>query len=70
MKLFSRKRQVLPLPPGCTPADIATSSSVCTGETLIGFRLPSGELAGAVLCRDEEDRWAFYRSYGLSPDDQ
>ena len=70
MKLFSRKRQVLPLPPGCTPADITTSSSVCTGETLIGFRLPSGELAGAVLCRDEEDRRAFYRSYGLSPDDQ
>ncbi|MDD6032866.1 MAG: hypothetical protein PUC47_05185 [Oscillospiraceae bacterium] len=70
MKLFHHRKQVLPLPPGCTPADIATSSSVCTGETLIGFRLPSGELAGAVLCRNEEDRRAFYRSYGLSPDDK
>ena len=53
MKLFHHRKQVLPLPPGCTPADIATSSSVCTGETLIGFRLSSGELAGAVLCRNE-----------------
>ena len=25
-------------PPGLGPADIATQSSICTGETIIGFR--------------------------------
>lgn len=62
--IFKRKK---PLPPGCSEADIATESSICTGETLIGFRDGSGKLIDAVVCRSEEDRAAFYRSYGLSP---
>lgn len=48
--------------------DIATQSSVCTGETLIGFRQPqTGQLLQAVVVRSEADRTAFYRAYGYEP---
>ena len=33
-----RKKPLLQPPPGLGEKDIATQSSVCTGETLIGFR--------------------------------
>ena len=44
-------------PPGLGPADIATQSSICTGETIIGFRQPGTD---RLLQAD------FYRSYGFS----
>ena len=39
-------------PPGLGPADIATQSSICTGETIIGFRQPGTDrLLQAVVVR-------------------
>ena len=34
-------------PPGLGPADIAMQSSICTGETIIGFRQPGTD---RLLC--------------------
>ena len=47
-------------PPGLGPADIATQSSICTGETIIGFRQQ------AVVVHSPQDVADFYRSYGFS----
>ena len=48
--------------------DIATQSSICTGETLIGFLDPhTGRLLQAVVVRTQADRAAFYRAYGYEP---
>lgn len=45
---------------------VETESSVCTGETLIGFRNPStGRLERAEVVRCQADRRAFYQRYGL-----
>ena len=63
-----RKKARLQPPPGLGEKDIATQSSVCTGETLIGFRQPqTGQLLQAVVVRSEADRTAFYRAYGYEP---
>ena len=37
MHFFSHKKSILPLPDGCTPEQIQIESSICTGETTIGF---------------------------------
>lgn len=48
-------------------SDIALESSICTGETVIGFRSKAdGRLLNAVAVRNRADIAAFYRSYGLS----
>lgn len=64
-----RKDQSRLTPPaGRTAADIRTQSSICTGETLIGFLDPqSGNLQQAVVIRSRQDMEAFYRSYGWEP---
>lgn len=67
MKPLFKKSKPLPLPKGCTEKDVATESSVCTGETVIGFRDSSGRLSSAVVCRSQADLLAFYRAYGLTP---
>ena len=37
MHFFSHKKPILPLPDSCTPEQIQIESSICTGETTIGF---------------------------------
>lgn len=50
-------------PPGLGPADIATQSSICTGETIIGFRQPGTDrLLQAVVVHSPQDVADFYRS--------
>lgn len=54
------------LPEGFTERDIRIESSVCTGETLIGFFDRSeNKLAYAELVETEADVDRFYRKYGL-----
>ena len=66
MKLFTKK--VRPIPDGCSPENIRQRSSICTGESIIGFLHPkTGQLMEAVVCRSKADRDAFYKSYGLQP---
>ena len=53
-------------PPGLGP-DIATQSSICTGETIIGSRQPGTyRLLQAVVVHSPQDVADFYRSYGFS----
>ncbi|EFB75684.1 hypothetical protein SUBVAR_05458 [Subdoligranulum variabile DSM 15176] len=55
-------------PAGMTADDIRTQSSVCTGETMIGFwDSHTGRLQQAVVVRNDADIAAFYRSYGWEP---
>lgn len=63
---WKKRKQAVQTPPdGMTKADIATQSSTCTGETLIGFLDPhTGRLLQAVVVRTPEDIAAFYRKYG------
>lgn len=45
---------------------VEMESSICTGETLIGFRNKStGKLEKAVVVRRQEDIDAFYREHDL-----
>ena len=64
--LFRRKKAASPCP--WREEDVAKESSVCTGETLIGFRdKATGRLQEAVLVRSRKDEEAFYRAHGLRP---
>lgn len=66
---FNRRKSgtVLQPPPGLSPADIATQSSICTSETIIGFRQPGTDrLLQAVVVHSAQDIADFYRSYGFS----
>lgn len=55
-------------PAGMTVDDVKTQSSICTGETLIGFWDPcTGRLQQAVVVRNDTDIAAFYRTYGWEP---
>lgn len=67
--LFAKQKKTPLAPPeGLGEKDIATESSICTGETIIGFRDPkTGRLLQAVVVRTQADRDAFYRSYGFDP---
>lgn len=69
--LFHRaKPPALTPPAGYGAADIKTQSSVCTGETLIGFAdHKTGALLQAVCVRGRGDIAAFYTSYGFAPPD-
>lgn len=65
---FFKKKAPLTPPPGFGVRDIRTQSSVCTGETLIGFYDAAGDrLLQAVVVRTPEDRADFYRAYGFAP---
>ncbi len=64
------RRQASPVltpPDRMQESDIALESSICTGETVIGFRSKAdGRLLNAVAVRNRADIAAFYRSYGFS----
>lgn len=63
-----KEKNSLTPPAGMTAADIATQSSICTGEMLIGFLdSKNGRLLQAVVVRNETDIAAFYRAYGYEP---
>lgn len=66
---FKKQRKPQQSPPeGMGRENIATQSSICTGETLIGFLdTSSGRLLQAIVVRDEMDIAAFYRAYGYEP---
>lgn len=60
--------------PACTPPagmgceDVAIESSICTGETVIGFRdRATGRLLQAVVVRGPADIADFYQAYGWEP---
>lgn len=54
-------------PDGMQESDITLESSICTGETVIGFRSKTnGRLLNAVAVHNRADIAAFYRSYGFS----
>ena len=66
---FHRRKTSTALQPpqGLGPADIVTQSSICTGETIIGFRQPGTDrLLQAVVVHSTQDIADFYRSYGFS----
>ncbi len=66
MSLF-RRRKALSLPEPFTADDIRTESSICTGETTIGFYDRSArKLMYAELVRSKDDIARFYAKYGLS----
>ena len=53
-------------PPGLGPADIATQSSICTGETIIGFRQPGTDrLLQAVVVHSPQDVADFFVLMGF-----
>ena len=54
------------LPEGFTEDDIKTESSVCTGETTIGFfSKTENKLMFAELVREDSDIEKFYKKYGI-----
>lgn len=68
--LFGRKKekQLLTPPQGLGREDVRTESSICTGETLVGFYdAASGKLLRAVVVRTPADFAAFYHAYGWDP---
>ena len=70
MKLFHRKKEVLPIPEPFTAADIRTEASTCTGERTIGFYdRGAHRLRYAELVRSAQDIRDFYTKYGADLDD-
>ena len=66
MKLFKSNKSVLKIPEGFSADCIRTESSICTGETTIGFYdEASKRLCHAELVRNEDEIAAFYAKYGL-----
>lgn len=61
MHFFSHKKPILPLPDGCTPEQIQIESSICTGETTIGFYdAAEKKLRYAELVKTPADIAAFH----------
>ena len=70
MHFFSHKKSILPLPDGCTPEQIQIESSICTGETPLGFYdAAEKKLRYAELVKTPADIATFYARYGLTPPD-
>lgn len=68
MPLFHRHEPRRTPPEGFGPADIRTRSSICTGETTVGFYDPhTDKLLQAVVVRTPQDLADFYRAYGYQP---
>ena len=66
MKLFPKKKKVLPIPEGYTAASIKIEASTCTGERTIGFYdTVEKKLMFAELVRTDSDIKAFYEKYGI-----
>lgn len=66
---FRKKEPERRTPPeGLGIENIATESSICTGETIIGFHNPKTKaLEQAVVVRTPADLRAFYAAYGYEP---
>ena len=55
-------------PEGMSAADNQKKSSICTGETVIGFYDPKTDrLLQAVVVRSAQDVADYYRMYGFEP---
>lgn len=68
MPLFHRREPRRTPPEGFGPDDIRTRSSICTGETTVGFYDPrTDKLLQAVVVRTPQDLADFYRAYGYQP---
>lgn len=66
MRLFAKKKKVIPIPEGYTADSVQVESSICTGERTIGFYNPSEKkLMFAELVRTDSDIKAFYEKYGI-----
>ena len=65
--MFKKKKAApLPLPDGFTARDIKTESSICTGETTIGFYdKTTNRLVWEELVKTDADIDAYYAKYGL-----
>ena len=66
--MIFKKKSAAPMsiPNGFTAKDIKTESSICTGETTIGFYdKETNRLVYAELVKSEEDIDAYYAKYGL-----
>lgn len=68
MGIFNRKSAApLPVPEGFTAEDIKTESSICTGETVIGFYDAAKRvLVNAERVGNDGDIAAFYKKYGIA----
>lgn len=67
MGFFHKKKNVLPIPDGFTPDSIRVESSICTGETTIGFYSPAEKrLCYAELVKSPAEIQGFYAKYGIS----
>ena len=67
MKLFKKDKKAT-VPPECLGMEVRRESSVCTGETVIGFYdEKSRKLLYAELCESEKDIEKFYKRYGIDP---
>lgn len=66
MKLFAKKKKVLPIPEGYTADSVRIEASICTGERTIGFYdQMEKKLVFAELVRTDSDIKAFYEKYGI-----
>ena len=64
--MFKKNKQTLKIPDGFSADSIKTESSICTGETTIGFYDEvARKLCYAELVRGEEEIAAFYAKYGV-----
>ena len=68
---FHKSPKPLTPPAGFGIGDVRTESSICTGETTIGFYDPAaGKLLCAVVVRTQADIDAFFASYGWKRPEQ
>lgn len=66
MSIFKKEKKSQKAPEGYGAKDIKTESSICTGETVIGFyNKSSHKLINAELVRSRDDIAAFYEKYGF-----
>ena len=59
--MFGKNKKILAIPKGFSAKSIRTESSICTGETIIGFYDEvSKKLCHAEMVKNEEEIAAFY----------
>ena len=65
-KMFGKKKKVVPVPDECRGLKIKTQSSICTGETIIGFYdANTRKLLCAELVRNQSDIDNYNKKYGM-----
>ena len=69
MALFKKKNKIEEIPDDVKGFEIRTESSICTGETVIGFYDPKkGRLVHEEFVADEKDIRKFCSRYGIDAD--